>query len=209
MNLSAFFRSTRFRVLLCVLALLTGVLVYSAKQGAHTDALTRTFQFLTQPVRSLSAAVSDDVNEKLDTYFKSKAYREENARLREQIAKLNEQLIGYEDAVRERDALRDQLKIKEKNNGFVLSEPCHVLASHTNDITGSFLIDQGEEDGLLLNAPVISPDGLVGVITSLSHDAALPGNVHRSAGARNRRERHCRGNLCLCGRRPHQADLSR
>ena len=172
MNLRAFFRSTRFRVLLCVLALLTGVLIYSAKQGAHTDALTRTFQFMTQPVRSLSAAVSDDVNEKLDTYFKSKAYRDENARLREQIAKLNAQLIGYEDAVRELEALRDQLKIKEKNNGYVMSEPCHVLASVTNDVTGSFLIDRGEDDGLLLNAPVICSEGLIGVITKLSPHSA-------------------------------------
>ena len=172
MNLGAFFHSTRFRVLLCVLALLTGVLIYSARQGAHTDALTRTFQFLTAPARELSASVSGSVNEKLDTYFKSKAYRDENARLREQIAKLNEQLVGYEEAERELAALRDQLKIKEKNNGFVLSEPCRVLMPVTNDPTGSFLIDMGEEDGLTLNAPVICSQGLVGVITALSPRSA-------------------------------------
>ena len=41
MNLNQFFRSAKFRVLLCVLALLTGILLYSLKQGVRTDFLRR------------------------------------------------------------------------------------------------------------------------------------------------------------------------
>ena len=36
MNLNAFFRSTKFRVLLCVLAVLTGIMLYSLKSGDHS-----------------------------------------------------------------------------------------------------------------------------------------------------------------------------
>ena len=173
MNLRAFFRSTKFRVLLCVLALLTGVLLYSVKQGSHTDIFSRALQTATSPVRRFSTAVSDSVNRRLDTYFKSKAYREENARLRERVAELNGQLIGYDDAVQERDALRDQLKIKERAADYVLSEPCRVLMPVTNDMTGSFQIDRGEADGILLNAPVIDSNGLVGVVTEISEYSAV------------------------------------
>ncbi len=168
MNLSAFFRSTRFRVLLCVLALLTGVMLYSLKSGAHTDYATRFLQSVTAPARRASAAISNDARRKLDTYYESNAYREENARLRAEIAELNQQLIGYDDAVQELEALRDQLEIKKKNNGFVLSEPCRVLMPNTNDMTRSFLIDMGEEDGITLNAPVICADGLIGIISEVS-----------------------------------------
>lgn len=168
MNLNAFFRSMKFRVLLCVLALLTGVMLYSLKSGAHTDYLTRALQGVTAPVRRVSAAISGDVNRKLDTYFQSKAYRDENARLREEIAALNEQLIGYDDAMQELEALRDQLGIKEKNDDFVLSEPCKVMMPAANDMTRTFLIDQGEDDGITLNSPVICSDGLIGVVTQLS-----------------------------------------
>ncbi len=168
MNLNSFFRSAKFRVLLCVLALLVGILLYSLKQGAYTDLLTRGLQTAIHPVRKLSAAISGNVSEKLDTYFEAKAYKEENARLREQIAVLNAELIGYDDAAAELEALRDQLKIKEKNSDFVLSEPCKVMLPVTNDLYGSFLIDQGEEDGITLNSPVICSQGLVGVITELS-----------------------------------------
>ena len=172
MNLRAFFRSTKFRVLLCVLALLTGVMLYSVRQGGQTDVFSRALQTATQPVRRFSSAISGSVNRTLDTYFKSKAYRDENARLRDRVAELNGQLIGYDDAVQERDALRDQLKIKEHSADFVLSEPCRVLMPVTNDMTGSFRIDRGEADGILLNAPVMDSHGLVGVVTELAADSA-------------------------------------
>lgn len=174
MNLRAFFRSTKFRVLLCVLALLTGMLLYSVRQGAHTDVLSRALQTATQPVRRFSSSISGRVERTLDTYFKSKAYRDENARLRDRVAELNGQLIGYDEAVQERDALRDQLKIRERAADYVLSEPCRVLMPVTNNMTGSFQIDRGEADGILLNAPVINSHGLVGVVTEISeHSAAV------------------------------------
>lgn len=168
MNLNAFFRSAKFRVLLCVLALLTGIMLYSIRSGAQTDRFTRVLHAVTAPFRHAASAISGEVNERLDTYYEAKAYREENARLREQNAILNQQLIGYDDAIHERDALRDQLGIKEKLADSVLSEPCKVLMPLTNDMTGSFQIDMGEEDGITLNAPVICSAGLVGVVTELS-----------------------------------------
>ena len=168
MNLNAFFRSTKFRVLLCVLACLTGIMLYSIRSGAHTDPLTRMFQVVSSPFRKAASSIQGEVNEKLDTYYEAKAYREENQRLREQNAILNQQLIGYDDAVHERDALRDQLGIKEKHKDFVLSEPCKVLMPLTNDLTGGFQIDMGEADGITLNAPVICSAGLIGVVTELS-----------------------------------------
>lgn len=168
MNLNAFFHSAKFRVLLCVLALLTGIMLYSLKSGARTDFLTRMMQSISAPARKASAAIAGDVNTHLDTYFESKAYRDENERLRGEIASLNEQLIGYDDAMEELEALRDQLGIKQKHRDFVLSEPCKVLMPVANDLAHSFLIDQGEDDGITLNAPVICADGLIGVITELS-----------------------------------------
>ncbi len=168
MNLNAFFHSAKFRVLLCILALLTGIMLYSLKSGARTDFLTRMMQSISAPARKASAAIAGDVNTHLDTYFESKAYRDENERLRSEIASLNEQLIGYDDAMEELEALRDQLGIKQKHRDFVLSEPCKVLMPVANDLAHSFLIDQGEDDGITLNAPVICADGLIGVITELS-----------------------------------------
>ena len=168
MNLNAFFRSTRFRVLLCVLALLTGIMLYALKSGAQTDYLTRLLNGIISPMRKLSSAVSGEVNEKLDTYFESKAYRDENARLRAQIALLGDQLIGYDDAMHELEALRDQLAIKEKDSDFVLSAPCNIRMPLTNDFTGTFLIDQGEADGIEVGDPVICSLGLIGAVTEVS-----------------------------------------
>ncbi len=172
MNVRDFFRSTRFRVLLCIVAVLTGMMLYSVKQGTHTDGITKVLQSLTAPVRSFSAGISRSVSETLDTYFLSKAYQDENALLREQIATLNEQLIGYDDAMAELEALRDQLGIKEDNPNYTLSEPCTLLMPITNDIAGGFVIQQGTADGITVNAPVICSQGLIGVVTEVSEHFA-------------------------------------
>lgn len=168
MRFSDFLRSTTFRVLLCVMALLTGVMLYSVKQGGHTDALTAVLQTVTYPVRQFSAGISKQVNEKLDTYYNAKAYRDENALLREQNAMLNQQLIGYEEAIAELEALREQLGIQEEHDDFVMSKPATVLLPLANDLSDGFLINIGEDDGVLLNAPVICNEGLVGVVTQIS-----------------------------------------
>lgn len=168
MQFRDFLRSTTFRVLLCVVALLTGVMLYSIKQGGHTDLLTAALQTITYPARQFSAGISSQVNEKLDTYYNAKAYREENALLREQIAILNKQLIGYDDAIAELEALREQLGIREEHDDFVMSKPATVLLPLANDLSDGFLINIGADDGVLLNAPVICNEGLVGVITEVS-----------------------------------------
>lgn len=174
MDLHAFFKSAKFRVLLCILALLCGVMLYSLKAGAHTDIFTRLLRGAAEPVQRFSASITAETNRQLDLHFKSKAYRDENAQLRAEIERLHEQLIGYDDAQQELRALRDQLAIKEKADDYVLSEPCRVLLPVSNDATGSFFIDQGEEDGLALGMPVICSKGLVGVLTELSaHSAAV------------------------------------
>jgi len=172
MDLHAFFKSAKFRVLLCILALLCGVMLYSVKTGTHTDLFTRMLRTASEPIQKFSASVTDETNKHLDTYFKSKAYRDENAALREEIERLNEELIGYDDALAELRALRDQLAIKEKSDGFVMSEPCRALMPVSNDPTGTFYIDQGSADGITVGAPVICSHGLIGVISELSEHSA-------------------------------------
>ena len=172
MKLGDFFRSKRFRVLLCLIAILTGGLLYALKMGGQADIITRGLQNLTEPVRKFSASVSDTTDDALETYYEAKAYREENEKLREHIADLNSRLIGYNEAMQELEALRDQLKIKEKNNGFVLSEPCTNLMPLTNDLSGSFVIDRGSEEGIAEGCPVICSQGLIGVITQVSEKFA-------------------------------------
>lgn len=168
MRFREFFRSKPFRVMLCIVALLTGVMLYSIKQGGKTDLLTDALQTITYPVRRFSAGISNSVDQKLDTYYNAKAYREENAMLRQQITDLNEKLIGYDDAVAELEALRAQLQIQEENSDFVMSRPATVLLPLTNDLSDGFLIHLGTEDGVALNAPVICSQGLVGIITEVS-----------------------------------------
>ena len=48
------------------------------------------------------------------------------------------------------------------------SAPCHLISYVTNDPYGAFVIDRGREDGISVNDPVMTGEGLVGVITEVA-----------------------------------------
>ena len=50
----------------------------------------------------------------------------------------------------------------------MLSQPCKVLGYVTNDPFKSFTIDKGSADGILVNCPVVTSEGLVGITVEVS-----------------------------------------
>ena len=64
--------------------------------------------------------------------------------------------------------MRQVIGLKEQFPDYVFSPPCAIIAKTTNDPFGSFIIDKGSDDDISLNDPVITADGLVGVVVKVS-----------------------------------------
>lgn len=170
--MGGFFRSFKFKIILGVLAVLLGVVLYAVTQGGNTTWLSQAFGTVFNPVRQAFSAVSDKIEEGVNTIINAQQYYDENQELRAQIGALNSQLVDYEDTKEELAELRKFLGIKEEHPDFVHSAPCHLISYVTNDPYGAFVIDRGREDGISVNDPVMTGEGLVGVITEVADSYA-------------------------------------
>ena len=163
-----FFRKNGLLVLLIavLLAAVTAVFSY-AFQGLPTP-LSNVLGVVTTPVRSGISSLAHWVEGVYNYSFRYDELQAENEALREEIQELREQLIDYETARMENEQFRELLEIKERNSDF-LFEPATVVARSPDDRFGSFTIDAGSYEGVTLRCPVITSDGLVGIVSEVGY----------------------------------------
>jgi rod shape-determining protein MreC len=95
----------------------------------------------------------------------------ENALLRDQTITLSHENGELRDAALENDRLRAMLGFRQR---FPLKTwPAEVIGYPGSQIGGRMLIDAGGEDGVRVNAAVMTPDGLVGKVTEVADFTAL------------------------------------
>ena len=89
-----FFKRNRLRFLLCILALLIGVLLYAAMQGGQT---TGVMGVVLNPLRQVTQTVSKQAERLVTAFTNQTSYQTENDRLKEENAALKNKLLDYED----------------------------------------------------------------------------------------------------------------
>ncbi|HNZ98358.1 rod shape-determining protein MreC [Ruminococcus sp.] len=163
-----FLKSTRFKILLGFLAFLVGIMIYAVTKGGHSVSGASFINTITKPFRAASNGISMKMEGTVDKLSNADKYYEENQKLKKQIGELNAQLTEYDAIKAEVEELRKFVSIKEEHEDYMLSQPCGVLGYVTNDPFKSFTIDKGSADGILVNCPVVTAEGLVGITVEVS-----------------------------------------
>ncbi len=162
-----FFSSWKFKSIIALTVVLLGILLYSAFCGGQGNFIQNTISFITVPFQRGAAFVSDSVTGFFDRYLQSAENYDENLKLKQTIRELRDQLTEFEKIKNENEQLRQIVGITDSKDKMSFA-PATVISRDTNDTYGSFVIDKGTLDGLSLNDPVMSSEGLVGIITSIS-----------------------------------------
>lgn len=170
--MSNFWKSTKCRVILCILALLVGVMIYAVSTGGYTISTIGLFKSIAAPFQRASNTISERVEYVLTLYRNAEFHYEQNKALREEIAGLQQELADYEETKQKLEKLEGFVGIKEEHEDYVLSAPCDVIGYVTNDPFGAFMIDGGTADGIDLYDPVVTSLGLVGMVTEVSEGTA-------------------------------------
>lgn len=165
--MSNFLKSASCKVILCVIALLAGVMIYAVFLGGYTISGVGLFKKAAAPFQKISNGISSKVEYVLDLYTGAEQYYQENQALKQEVATLYKELAEYEDMQTELKEMREFLGIKERHPDVVISSPFPVLGFVANDPYGAFMIDGGSADGIHLYDPVVTEQGLVGVISEL------------------------------------------
>lgn len=167
-----FFHSVKFKILICIAALLLGLMTYVAVAAGTQTLPEQIINTVTYPFVTAANAVANGVNGFIDKLVNADTYKAQNEELRELVTEMYERSADYEELQRENDQLREMLNLSKKHKDFVFSEPCGIIARNANDITGGFTINQGSNSGISLNDPVITSVGLVGRVTEIAGNYA-------------------------------------
>lgn len=157
-----FFHSRTFKILLLVVLILLGLIIFTANSGGSF--ISNIFGFVSTPMQRISTNMTAEVTEFLDwDSMSAEELKEWNQRLSEENRMLIEQLLDYEDKLRENEQLRTLLEIKEENSE-VEAQPASVVGRDPNDIFYGFAIDKGYIAGISVGDPVMTDKGLVGIV---------------------------------------------
>lgn len=163
-----FLKSKQFKALMVVLAMLFAFFLRALYTGSLMPLLSGLGGIVMTPVARVTAAIAGSAEETLSPYLNVAKLKEENRLLREENQQLTQQLVDYQNLKTENDQFREFLELKEHNKDFTF-EPASVVGRSPDERFGSFTIDVGSYHGVSPRDPVITPDGLVGVVTQVSY----------------------------------------
>lgn len=163
-----FLKSTRFKVLLAFLAFLVGIMIYSVTKGGYSISGVSFINTVTKPFRTVSNSISAKMEGTVDKLRNADEYYDENQQLKAEIADLNKQLTEYEALREEVEELRKFVIIKEEHPDYEISQPAEVIGYTTNDPFRSFSINKGSAEGIKVNCPVVTAEGLIGITVEVS-----------------------------------------
>lgn len=161
-----FFNSVRFKIIAAVLAVIVGVMLYSASTGGLATIPEKIVSFVVVPAQKASAALSDSITDFFSIFINAKENKEENEKLKEEISDLRKKMVDYENIKTENERLQEIVGLKKENPDMQLLD-AGIIGRDPSDRFGSFTIDKGTVHGLSKWDPVITGDGLVGYIDSL------------------------------------------
>lgn len=148
--------------------LLFSFLLRAIYTGGIMPLLTSAGGLLMLPLGSLSASVGTSFQEQFGPFLSVGTVQSQNLALRAEVQDLKEQLIDYEAVKKENEQFRELLEIKERNSDLIF-EPATVVGRTPDDWFGSFTIDVGTYHGVSLRCPVITSEGLVGIVSEVGH----------------------------------------
>jgi rod shape-determining protein MreC len=156
--------------LLVVLILVHLVIISHQVDSGGGSMLERSLLAIVTPIQRGVAAAVRGVTSTWRGYVDLRGVREENGRLRERVGFLERTLQQKQHMAREAERLRGVLDLQQ-------SLPIETTVAQVVSREGvpwfrTFIINKGSKHGVVLNAPVLSPTGVVGRVIALGPYAA-------------------------------------
>lgn len=156
------FRTKSFKILIITVVVLALCTISSTTFG--TNIISSAVGYITTGMQRVSATVTENKGKK--TYSELLA---ENEELKKEIATLRTQLADYSDTKVENARLWKFYGLKKSDDSYDFV-PSTVIRRDSQSKFYSFAIDRGTSDKISVNDPVVSENGLVGYVNSVSRN---------------------------------------
>lgn len=123
-----------------------------------------------RPLLVIESQMADDAGDFLHNYFDLVGVRQENLRLKQQLAQLEGQQRRMVELEAENRHLADLLELRDALGMTAIA--ANVIASDATGLSRTLMLSEGDRQGLRREMAVISINGVVGKLITVSHDAA-------------------------------------
>ena len=166
-----FFRSVKFKILVCLLVLMAGFLAYAGANGRWSAAPQELLATALVPFQQLGRMISVGIEDLRDRTVAIDEVLAENERLKEELNALRQTVVDYDDMKSENEMFREYYRIEDTYSDYELVS-AFVIGRDPMEKYYSFTIDRGSRDGVAVDDVVISPEGAVGRVTSVNYNYA-------------------------------------
>jgi len=179
-----FFRSNAFKVMMMIVVTLAAIMILSITVGDTT--VTGIFKGIIAPMESAGAELTAEKRAELGFESMSRDDLEAYcADLLEENKQLQEDMVDYHTIKRQNEQYAKALEITQNSKDIQLTA-ASVTSRDPLDIYYGFSIDVGSADGIEVGDPVITEDGIIGIIaevyaSSSRVDSILSENVQIGA----------------------------
>lgn len=167
-----FFTSNGFKLFIACVLIGTGICILSFVPGANI--IPSVIDFVMSPMQKLASDVTNIAVEVLPKKEKNAdEYEEEIKKLKTEIRRMRTIMVDYYDVKRENAQYLKFYKFKKQNKTLDF-KMASVISKDPNELFYGFTLDKGRSDGISVNDPVITENGLIGrVIFVNSHSCKV------------------------------------
>ena len=158
-----FFKTTRFKVIICIVALLFGFMIQAAYTGTLSSLPSKIIGTVTAPFQAVATTVSGWFGGFFDRLTLADELLDENQELKKEIQELRGQLTDLDRYKEENANYAQQLQIQQAHPEYKMVT-ASVIGRDASARFYAFTIDKGTNDGIKNQDPVITSDGLVGLV---------------------------------------------
>jgi rod shape-determining protein MreC len=163
-------KQVRRRRAVLALLIVGSFVLLTITYGRGSNGLQRGVSTIFSPVQDVADRALKPARDLIDWFDQTFDARGENSRLKSELAKVREQAVAGEEALQENAQLRKLVELdRDPPLAYSAYKPVtgRVIARSPTVWRSSVTIDLGSSDGVRVDDPVISGDGLVGRIASV------------------------------------------
>lgn len=162
-----FFRSKTFKIIAVLLAAVLAFFLRAVYTGGLMPALYHIGGAVATPFGEFFAGIGNGIQDFFQPIFHGRELQKENEDLQKLVDELTRRQADYDELKNQNDLYRRFFSISDSNADYTL-EPATVIAHVPDDPSGSFIINIGQSQGITSGMPVITENGLVGIVGRVS-----------------------------------------
>lgn len=148
----------------------SGSMKVNTENGTN-NVVTNGVNKVLNPVQEFFYGIVDKINSTIGLVFNFSDVKKENDELKKRNIELENKLIGYEDFKRQNDEFKKILDFQDQKGSYNYVG-VNIIGRSGGSFFDGYIIDKGTKVGVKKDMAVISPEGLVGVVTEVSSSSA-------------------------------------